>query len=84
MSHPHATTPDHPMSIVIPASPTDIAQWLEEDKIVLVDVREPSEYEVEHIAGALLLPLSSFEADLFPSLPGKRLVLHCARGGCAP
>ncbi|MDU8927094.1 HigA family addiction module antitoxin [Alisedimentitalea sp. MJ-SS2] len=68
------------MSTVIPASPVEISDWLEEDKIVLVDVREPSEYEVEHITGALLLPLSSFEADLFPSLPGKRLVLHCAVG----
>ena len=65
---------------VIPASPAEIGNWLENDEIVLVDVREPSEYEVEHIAGALLLPMSSFEADLFPTLPGKKLVLHCAIG----
>ena len=65
---------------VIPAAPRQIADWLEADRIVLVDVREPSEYEVEHIAGSLLLPLSSFEADLFPTLPGKMLVLHCAVG----
>ncbi len=65
---------------VIPAEPGQIAEWLEADEIVLVDVREPSEYEVEHIAGALLLPMSSFEADLFPTLPGKKLVLHCAVG----
>ena len=65
---------------VVPAEPRQIADWLERDEIVLVDVREPSEYEVEHIAGALLLPMSSFEADLFPTLPGKKLVLHCAVG----
>jgi addiction module HigA family antidote len=65
---------------VIPAEPGQISDWLEADEIVLVDVREPSEYEVEHIAGALLLPMSSFEADLFPTLPGKKLVLHCAVG----
>ncbi len=65
---------------VVPADPRQIAEWLEADEILLVDVREPSEYEVEHIAGALLLPLSSFEADLFPTLPGKKLVLHCAVG----
>lgn len=69
------TTPE-----VRPASPRDIHDWLESDQIVLVDVREPSEYEVEHIAGALLLPLSSFDADLFPTLPGKKIVLHCAVG----
>ena len=56
---------------VTPASPQEIHDWLDDDKIVLVDVREPSEYEVEHIAGALLLPLSSFEADLFPPCPAK-------------
>ena len=65
---------------VTPATPAEIKIWLNAGEIVLVDVREPSEYEVEHIAGALLLPLSSFEADLFPTLPGKKLVLHCAVG----
>lgn len=61
----------------------DVAQikdWLDRDQIVLVDVRETSEYEVEHIAGALLLPLSSFDPEMFPSLPGKSVVLHCAVG----
>lgn len=57
-----------------------VKNWLDENTILLVDVRETSEYEVEHIAGALLLPLSSFEADLFPTLEDKRVVLHCAVG----
>lgn len=64
--------------------PTVDAHWvqeaLEDDRIILVDVRETREWEVEHIAGALLLPLSVFDAELFPSLPGKQLVLHCAIG----
>lgn len=62
------------------ATPHDINDWLEAGEIVLVDVREPSEYEVEHIAGAMLLPLSSFDPDLFPNLPGQKIVLHCAVG----
>ena len=57
-----------------------VMEWLDRNEIVLVDVRETSEYEVEHIAGALLLPLSSFEPDMFPTLPGKKVVLHCAVG----
>ena len=57
-----------------------VRAWLDENAVVLVDVRETSEYEIEHIAGALLLPMSSFEADLFPSLDDKRVVLHCAVG----
>ncbi|MFT7595282.1 MAG: addiction module HigA family antidote [Paracoccaceae bacterium] len=57
-----------------------IKDWLDRNEILLVDVRETSEYEAEHIAGALLLPLSSFDAEFFPTLPGKKIVLHCAVG----
>jgi len=57
-----------------------IKEWLDRNEILLVDVRETKEYEVEHIAGALLLPLSSFDAEFFPTLPGKNIVLHCAVG----
>ncbi len=57
-----------------------IKEWLDRNEILLVDVRETSEYDAEHIAGALLLPLSSFDAEFFPSLPGKTVVLHCAVG----
>ena len=65
---------------VTPASAEDVKNWLDRNEIMLVDVREPSEYEKEHIAGALLMPLSSLEPDMFPHLPGKKLVLHCAVG----
>lgn len=64
----------------IAVSPQDVARWLEAGEIVLVDVRETKEYDLEHIAGALLLPLSSFEADVFPVLTDKPVVLHCAIG----
>ncbi len=57
-----------------------IKDWLDRNEILLVDVRETPEYDVEHIAGALLLPLSSFDAEFFPTLPGKTIVLHCAVG----
>lgn len=53
---------------------------LEAKEILLVDVREVREFEAEHIPGALLLPLSGFDAEMFPRLPGKRVVLHCAIG----
>ncbi len=65
---------------VQPADVRQIKDWLDRNEILLVDVRETSEYEAEHIAGALLLPLSSFDAEVFPTLPGKKLVLHCAVG----
>jgi len=66
--------------IVQAADVKQIKDWLDRNEILLVDVRETSEYEVEHIAGALLLPLSSFDPEYFPTLPGKNIVLHCAVG----
>ena len=64
----------------IAIAPATIAEWLDAGDVVLVDVRETKEYDLEHIAGALLMPLSSLEADLFPAVEGKPLVLHCAIG----
>lgn len=61
-------------------SPRDVARWLAAGEVLLVDVREPAEYDAEHIAGALLLPLSALEPELFPRLAGRRVVLHCAVG----
>lgn len=65
---------------VIPCDVKKVKDWLDRNEILLVDVRETSEYELEHIAGALLLPLSSFDPEVFPNLPGKKVVLHCAVG----
>lgn len=65
---------------VLNADVAQVKTWLDRNEILLVDVRETSEYEKEHIAGSVLLPLSSFEPDMFPSLPGKKVVLHCAVG----
>jgi len=61
-------------------SPETIARWLGAGEIVLVDVRETKEYDLEHIAGALLLPLSELDAGMFPVLTDKPVVLHCAIG----
>ncbi len=57
-----------------------VKEWYDRNEILLVDVRETPEFELEHIAGALLLPMSSFDAEIFPKIPGKKIVLHCAIG----
>ncbi len=54
--------------------------WLKAGEIVLVDVRETAEYEQEHIPGSVLCPLSVFDAELFPEIPEKIVVLHCGIG----
>ena len=35
---------------------------------------------MEHIRGALLMPMAFFEADTLPSQEGKRIILHCGSG----
>lgn len=63
-----------------PVTPETVARWLDAGEVVLVDVRETREYDLEHIAGALLLPLSELDGDTFPVLTDKPVVLHCAIG----
>ncbi len=65
---------------MVEADAKTVLTWLEAGDIVLVDVRETAEYEQEHIPGAVLCPMSVFDAELFPVIPGKRVVLHCAVG----
>ena len=67
-------------STVQSADAKTVKEWYDRNEIVLVDVRETSEFDLEHIAGALLLPMSSFDAEIFPVIPGKNVVLHCAIG----
>ena len=57
-----------------------IANWLSSGEALLVDVRETSEFEKEHIPGALLVPLSVLNPQTFPHFQIKKLVLYCATG----
>jgi rhodanese-related sulfurtransferase len=61
---------------------TTAQQQLAANQILLFDVREANEFAREHIAGARLLPLSSFCARLDAmQLPhDKTIVLCCAAG----
>ena len=58
-----------------------LAEWMAAGGVMLVDVREPEEFVEEHIDGAILIPLSSFDPrGVAASADGKRLVLHCLTG----
>ncbi len=51
------------------------------NQVVLIDVREPSEYETARIAGAKLIPMGQIPENL-PQLPAdKHLLIHCHHGG---
>ncbi|MET0700652.1 MAG: rhodanese-like domain-containing protein, partial [Mycobacterium sp.] len=51
-------------------------------KLALIDVREPVEWDINHIAGAELIPKSTIEAgDGLAKLPHDRIpVLYCKTG----
>ena len=67
---------------VAEASPNQVRQWLSAGQAVLIDVREADEYAREHIVGAQLIPLSSFDPVRAASFakPGQRVVMHCRSG----
>jgi len=58
-----------------------LKQWLERGEAVPVDVREPAEHRAQCIEGAKLLPLSNVRASSLPARMGKKLVIHCLKGG---
>ena len=51
-----------------------------EKHYTLIDVRQPQEYAVAHIPGAMLLPLMELEAQLFDLPDDRALVFYCHSG----
>ncbi|MDE2465951.1 MAG: rhodanese-like domain-containing protein [Alphaproteobacteria bacterium] len=60
--------------------PSEVARMLAERSVLLVDVREPGEFEAEHIQGALLFPLSSFDPKSLPNPVDLTVVFQCGSG----
>jgi phage shock protein E len=64
-----------------------VQQAVADQKAVLVDVREPDEWNEGHLAGARSLPLSMLEQGMKPDALAKRLpknkiiYIHCMAGG---
>ena len=65
---------------LIPLPPAEVAERLRNGRAVLVDIREPDEFAAEKIAGALNVPLSTFNPAALPDAAGKTIVLQCAGG----
>ena len=51
------------------------------EKYCLIDVREPWEWEVAHIEGAILKPLSTFEENYQDIPKDRKIFIHCQVGG---
>lgn len=58
----------------------EVAEALDRNEIVLIDVRTPQEYMFEHVEGALLMPMAFFRAEKLPGQSDKRIVFHCGSG----
>ncbi len=55
-----------------------LKSWLDNNKAVIVDVREPSEYQEANINSVTLIPLGIVSTNLLPPKPdGKKLVMQC-------
>ena len=68
------------MSVVHSISPTEAKALLDSGKALLFDIREADEYAREHIPGARLMPLSTFDPADFPQQHDKIGLFHCASG----
>ena len=61
--------------------PAELAAQLKRgEPVLLVDVREPVEYEIARIEGARLLPLSSFQEWSGTLDPSQEIVFMCHHG----
>jgi rhodanese-related sulfurtransferase len=61
-------------------TPEEVARGLTEDRMVLVDVREPNETALERYPGAVLVPLSAFDPSAIPDPQGREVVFACRSG----
>ena len=62
-------------------TPTELAAWLADPQRVLLDVREPWEFELCHIAGARPMPMGSVPVRLAELDPAAETVVICHHGG---
>lgn len=60
--------------------PKAVLEDMKAGRILLIDVREPSEFANQRIHGALLMPLSTFEPKALPVDGARRIVFQCGSG----
>ena len=61
-------------------NPADLAQMMGKEEIQLIDVREPYEYEICHIAESKLIPLQQLPSRIQEIDPKKKIVVICHHG----
>lgn len=61
--------------------PLTLQHEITQGRVILIDVREPDEYEAASIDGAALIPMGQCYPPSLPVNPDKKIVFHCKRGG---
>jgi rhodanese-related sulfurtransferase len=61
-------------------TPQEVAEGLQQGRMVLVDVREANETAAERFPDAVLEPLSSFDPAAIPDPAGREVVFACRSG----
>jgi rhodanese-related sulfurtransferase len=64
-------------------TPSEIKAILDQDKkgeFLLLDVRQPEEYEAGHIPGAMLIPLGELELRKGELDPNRKIITYCRSG----
>ena len=62
-------------------TPQEAWELYQAGQAIIIDVREPAEYAVERIRGALLSPIATLNPTALPDgKGGKRIIFHCASG----
>lgn len=61
-------------------SAADFSKKYKAEKLNVIDVRKPGEFEAEHVAGALNIPLDYINEHMAEFKKDRTLYLHCAGG----
>ena len=69
------------MASVPEVSPVDVKKWQDEKKeFVLIDVREPHEFQICRIPGSVLMPLGEVPSRMSELNSADEIVVHCRSG----
>jgi rhodanese-related sulfurtransferase len=61
-------------------TPAEVAEGMQQGRVLLVDVREPNETAIERYPGAAIVPLSAFDPADIPDPQGREVVFACRSG----
>lgn len=64
-------------------TPEDAKKMVDSGEAVIIDLRGEEQFKERHISGAEHLPADKINVHDLPERDGKKLIVHCNRGGRA-